>query len=348
MQAWRALLLAAGPTQAKASTARALAWLKTMEQPRLRYPSARLAPNDPAIDRHDSGPWSGVWTLPPTTIGTPYTPVMLLGPLWFPLVAAARADFSGQVDAPFASMDGWTGRRQMTNPSPPPDFIDDPGSLYGDGGINWGRYFVLGSVGGTKQFVAPVGANLTWSATVASVPAGAWSFQLITYATASDAGADTNRLLVGNPWLESERPGDVRDYYTAPYTAGAPQFTGVVLTAGATNDIGGTLAAFTPVGGRTYQILVTNEADVEYAWALHPVAGPGAFVVSKPGRRERRRRRGLPRPAGRVSRHHRHHPVVPDQPAAGPAERLVELDPGRRRRDRARLSGRRQHQTRAR
>jgi hypothetical protein len=51
--------------------------------------------------------------------------ILLTGPLWLPVVAGKRVDFSGRVDAPFYSMDGWVGRRDIVNPSPPPPYITD-------------------------------------------------------------------------------------------------------------------------------------------------------------------------------------------------------------------------------
>ena len=67
------------------------------------------------------------------------------------------------------------------------------------------------------------------SPTVATAPPGPWSFQLVTYANAEDATADANRILVGSPWLERQRPGDIRQYYAASYTPGASQFSGVTV-----------------------------------------------------------------------------------------------------------------------
>lgn len=265
------------------SVSRSIAYLKSQTASRTQYAASILTPADPAVDRHSTGSWLGSYSMPVNSKpAVPYSPVLVTGPLWFPVAAMTRADFAGKIDSPFYSMDGWSGRRGMVNPTPPPDYVTDPASVYADGGVNWGAYFVLGTVNGVKQFRAPIAANATWSAIVDPVPPGQWTFQLITYANATHADADTNRISVGAPWRESERPGDVRTYYSVGYSAGSPQFTGVALVAGATNDINGTLAPFVQRVGFTYQIAVTNETDTEYAWALHPVTGPGAFHISRP------------------------------------------------------------------
>jgi hypothetical protein len=102
----------------------------------------------------------------------------------------------------------------------------------------------------------------------------------MTYANEVDALVDTNRILVGNPWRESERPGGVRDYYTIGYEEGVAQFSGIVLHRGPAGTITGTLEDFTADPARTYQILATIETDVEYAWALEPVEAAGAFSIA--------------------------------------------------------------------
>ena len=267
------------------SVAEAIGFLKSMMAAHTAYTASTLTPDDPGIDRHDTGPWAGTWTDPIDLYpGLPYTPILLTGPLWLPVVAGKRVDFSGRVDAPFYSMDGWVGRRDIVNPSPPPPYITDPNSLYANGGTNWGRFFVVGSVGGKDQFIAPTAANATWFATVATAPPGSWSFQIVTYANAEDATADANRILVGYPWLERQRSGDVRKYYAASYTPGNSQFSGVTVGANGSGGVlvSGTLNAFTAEPGFTYQILATVETDVEYAWALQPVGAAGAFTIDKP------------------------------------------------------------------
>ena len=125
--------------------------------------------------------------------------------------------FHGSVDAPFISMYGAVGVRLLDDSERPGQFVPDPGSLFADGGKNWGSFFVAGSVGGVTQFIARVQDNATFAASMVSPPAGRWSFQLISYATAADALADTNRILIGHPWRETERPGDVRDYDVTAY-----------------------------------------------------------------------------------------------------------------------------------
>jgi phage-related protein len=265
------------------SVSKSLAYLKAQAEGRTPYVSTTLVPDDLGIDRHSTGPWTGLYTLPvDPNPGVPYSPVLIEGPLWFPVTAGARVDFSGRVDVPFYTMDGYAGHRQMVNPAPPPPYIDDPNSIYADGGTNWGRYYVLGTVNGVKQFLAPIAANATWADSVNPVPAGAWSFQIVTYASKADADADANRIMVGHAWLQTERPGDVRDFYSTAYLGGSPQFVGVTLSGAGPYVIQGSLQGFTEQAGFTYQILVTNETDVEYCWALQPVVGPGAFTISRP------------------------------------------------------------------
>jgi hypothetical protein len=265
------------------SVMRSLAYLLAQTKPRSLYNQAALVAFDPEINRHSSGTWNGWWTMPPATTHQNYSPIQLTGPLWFPLTPGIRADFAGQVDVPFYSMDGWQGRRDMVNPSPPPDYITDPSTVYADGGANWGRYFIVGSVVSVTQFITPIGSNAQWQATVAAVPPGQWTFQIVTYANASDAGADVNRIVVGYPWLEAERPGDVRNYLAVPYVPGTPQFTNVGHGDGPNAIIAGRVTPFNATPGCTYQILVTNETDVEYAWALEPIAvGATNFMIQRP------------------------------------------------------------------
>jgi hypothetical protein len=234
------------------------------------------------VDRRSSGAWTGTYTLPSSRSALPYTPILIKGPLYFPIVAGRPVTFRGAVDAPFVSLYGPVGVRLIEDSERPAQFVADPGSLFADGGTNWGSFFVAGSVGGATQFVARVLANATFTASMVSPPAGRWSFQLLSYATAADALADTNRILIGHPWLETERPGDVRDYDITAYTAAAPLFMGVALRkAGENSVITGTLGAFTANPAYAYRILVTNEGDVEYAWALEEAVA-GSFTIAKP------------------------------------------------------------------
>ena len=229
-----------------------------------------------------SGTWAGTYTLPAGRNARPYTPVLIRGPLYFPIVSGRPVTFQGTVDLPFISLYGSVGARLADDKERPGQFIPDPGTHFADGGKNWGSFFVVGSVGGVKQFVAKVIGNATFEASIVSSPRGSWSFQLISYANAADALADTNRIPVGHPWLEAERPGDVRQYYAVDYTPRAPLFSDVVLrTVDGNSTITGTLGAFTVDGSFAYRILVTSESDVEYAWALEDAA-PGAFSIAKP------------------------------------------------------------------
>ena len=245
-------------------------------------------------------------------------------------------------------MYGAVGVRLLDDSERPGQFVPDPGSLFADGGKNWGSFFVAGSVGGVTQFIARVQDNATFAASMASPPAGRWSFQLISYATAADALADTNRILIGHPWRETERPGDVRDYDVTAYVKASPLFTDVALRAtGADAVIAGRLGAFVTDPSCRYRILVTNEVDVEYAWALQE-ATPGPFIIREPrpfGGKVRLRLVELEQGCGRrvigqvwaeenaavesawpdlqdrISLHHRRHPVSAHQHRAGPQGR---------------------------
>lgn|GEM_PF-2121673 len=234
------------------------------------------------MDRTSSGLWKGAYTLPAGPNSPPYTPVSVTGPLHFPIVSGRPVTFQGTVDLPFISLYGPVGVRLLDDEEHPGQFIPDPGTRFADGGKNWGSFFVAGSVNGMVQFVARVMGNATFDAFVVSPPRGSWSFQLISYANAADALADTNRNPIGHPWLESERPGDVRQYRTVGYVPRAPIFSNVTLRSVEGNSIiAGTLGAFDVNGSFAYKILVTTESDVEYAWALED-ATAGPFTLSKP------------------------------------------------------------------
>ncbi len=245
--------------------------------------SSLLVPDAADVGRTSSGTWTGTYTRPTGRRSLPYTPILIRGPLYFPIIPGRPVLFHGTVDVPFVSLFGQVGVRLLDDEERPGKYIPDPGTHFAEGGTNWGSFFVAGSVGGKTQFVARVLGNATFEASVVSPPRGNWSFQLISYATAAAAAADTNRVMIGHPWLESERPGDVRDHYAVDYTPRTPLFTDVVLrTAGGSSNIAGTLGAFTVNTSFTYKILVTTESDVEYAWALED-ASAGSFSITKPG-----------------------------------------------------------------
>jgi hypothetical protein len=276
------LLLGNQQTALQDSVDRARSFLLGQAKPRTPHRSSSLLPDDPAVDRRSNGPWTGTYTLPTRQSALPDTPLLIKGPLYFPIVPGRPVTFHGTVDAPFVSMYGPVGARLLEDSERPGQFVPDPGSLFAEGGKNWGSFFVAGSVGGATQFIARVQGNATFAASMVSPPAGRWSFQLISYATATDALADINRISVGQPWREAEHPGDVRDYDVTAYTQAAPLFTGVTLRAtGADSVIASTLGAFAADPSCTYKVLVTNEADVEYAWALEDAA-PGPFIIRKP------------------------------------------------------------------
>ena len=240
----------------QASVSKARSFLLGQAKTRTPYRSSSLVADDPAVRRQSRGPWTGTYTLPRASTEPRYTPILIKGPLHFPIVAGRPVTFNGSVDLPFVSLEGMAA--------------------------GWGDFFVVGSVGGARQFIAKVHANATFKASLVAPRAGRWSFQLVTYANAADARADRNRIAIGHPWLETERPGDVTDYYAVPYTPAEPLFIGVVLkTSGNDSVIAGFLGAFAANPACRYKVLVTNEVDAEYAWAFEPAA-PGAFTISKP------------------------------------------------------------------
>ena len=248
-----------GPDEDEAirlSVSRARDFLLQQARTRTPYRASLIVPDDPTVDWRSGGPWRGTYSLPSAPDGLPYTPILIKGPLHFPIAAHRFVTFHGSVDLPFVSMEGIA--------------------------TNWPSYYVVGSVRGIKQFIARVNSNATFEASLVIPPPGQWSFQLATYGNAADAGLDRNRIAVGHPWLEAERPGDVRDYYATTYRLGPPVFTGVVLsTSGGVSTITGTLATFTNEKQYSYGIFVTSEVDVEYAWAL-VAATPGPFSIERP------------------------------------------------------------------
>lgn len=266
----------------QASVDRARQFLLGQAKTRTAHNSSSLVPDDVAVGRTSTGTWKGTYTLPASRSSLPYTPILMKGPLHFPIAPGRPVTFQGTVDVPFVSLYGPVGVRLIADKERPGQFLADPNTHFAEGGTKWGSFFVVGSVGGVKQFIARVHGNTTFEASVVSPLKGSWSFQLVSYATAADALADTRRILIGHPWLESERPGDVRQHYIADYVPSAPLFSGVVLRAvDGRSTITGTLHAFTVNRPFTYRILVTSESDVEHAWALVD-AKAGSFSIAKP------------------------------------------------------------------
>lgn len=241
------------------AVALALDYLLAQRAARSLYLSSTMTPDDEDVGYGTTGTWTGTFTVPVGLDDPPTdTPVIVEGPLWFPITAGAAADFQGRVDYPFYSMQGWAGS---------------------DGSDSWGHYYVVGSVDGVTQFRVETGANSAWSAHVDDPPSGSWSFQLVTYANGTDATADTNRILVASAWLESERPGDVRDYYRWAYNAADAQFSDVVVTPGSTSTIEGTVAG---VGGidRFDPKFWTVNFDVKAMGAVVTVGDDGLDVTA--------------------------------------------------------------------
>ena len=237
------------------SVARARSFLLQQAATRTPFRSSLLVPDDPALDRRTGGRWTGTYTLPSASMAVRDTPILLRGPLCFPIEAGRPVTFHGSVDTPFVSMEGMDGA--------------------------WPSYFVLGSVGGVRQFAAKVEPNGSFTACLVSAPAGQWCFQLVAYATPGDAEAGRNSVVVGHPWREAERPGDVRDHYGWAYRRASPLFSAVALSQSHGRcAIDGALAPFTAEAAFSYAILVTGESDVEYAWAAVP-ATPGAFRIER-------------------------------------------------------------------
>lgn len=265
----------------QASVDKARHFLLAQAKTRTAHNASSLVPDDAAVGRTSNGTWKGTYTLPTSRSPLPYTPILIKGPLYFPIVPGRPVTFQGTVDVPFISLYGAVGVRLIDDKERPGQFLPDPTTHFAEGGTNWGSFFVVGSVGGVTQFIARVLGNATFEASVVSPRRGSWSFQLASYATAADALADTNRILIGHPWLESERPGDVRQHYAVAYTPRAAVFRDVELrTADGSSTVTGTVGAFTVNRSFTYRILVTSESDVEHAWALED-ATTGSFSITK-------------------------------------------------------------------
>jgi len=260
-----------------ASAARSLAFVKSMQAGRDVWVSSQLTPDDPMFLRTSAGTWTGRYTMPDNTLnaGLPDTPILLQGPLWFPIIAGQEVTFTGFVNAPFASMDGFAGIRYINND---PSQGVDPSSAYNENETaqNWGTYYVVGTCGGVTQFRARIGPNRSWVAVVENPPSGAgWTFQVVTYNTAADDAADSNRRLIGNPWEQFNRSGDIRAYWNHPYTPAAPVFLNVSIELGATVTVSGDIdpTQYTPVAGNHYRVILTEEVDVEYIQMMMDVAG---------------------------------------------------------------------------
>jgi hypothetical protein len=239
----------------RGSVARSRGFLLQQAATRTPFRAARLVADDPTLDRHSAGRWAGRFSLPAEAVTVPDSPVLIRGPLHFPIVAHRPVTFHGTVDLPFVSLEGIS--------------------------TSWASYVVLGSVEGVRQFAAKVQANGSFKASLVSPPAGQWSFQLVAYVSPADAEADRNRVTVGHPWREAERPGDVRDYYASAWREAAPVFTAVALSESQGRSvITGALGPFADGSPGNHAILVTSESDIEYAWAVEPVT-TGAFRIER-------------------------------------------------------------------
>jgi hypothetical protein len=262
------------------SAARSLAFLLTMQSVRTIWVSSQLVPDDPEFLRTSTGTWTGSYTMPDNTLdqGKPYTPILLQGPLWFPILPGQEATFTGFVDVPFASLEGFAGIRYLNGDEAQGV---DPATAYPP---NWGTFYVVGSCGGVTQFRARIASNCSWVAVLENPPAGTgWSFQIVTYANAADDTADVNRRLIGNPWDQSDRSGDIRVFWTRPYTPPpAPLFHNVAnVPFGASFMLSGDIdpSQYTPKVGCSYRVMLTEEVDVEYVQLLFDVTGNHFQVV---------------------------------------------------------------------
>ena len=81
------------------SVDRARSFLLGQARTRTLHRSSSLVPDDPAVNRKSSGTWTGTYTLPPGGSALPYTPLLIRGPLYFPIVAGRPVTFRGSVDA---------------------------------------------------------------------------------------------------------------------------------------------------------------------------------------------------------------------------------------------------------
>ena len=165
------------------SVDRARRFLLGQAKTRTPHKSSLLVPDDPAVGRRWTGTWTGTGTsCRPLGARFLYTPLLIKGPLYFPIVAGRPVTFHGSVDAPFISMYGAVGVRLLDDSERPGQPLQRPRDRsWPTAGENWGSFFVAGSVGGVTQFIARVQDNATFAASMVSPPAGRWSFQLLAW-----------------------------------------------------------------------------------------------------------------------------------------------------------------------
>jgi hypothetical protein len=97
------LSLADQQTALQDSVDRAKSFLLGQAKTRAPHRSSSLVPADPAVGRKSTGTWTGTYTLPTARSALPYTPILIKGPLYFPIVAGRPVTFCGSVDAPVIS-----------------------------------------------------------------------------------------------------------------------------------------------------------------------------------------------------------------------------------------------------
>ena len=94
------LLLADQQTALQDSVDRARSFLLGQARTRTPHRSSSLVPDDPAVNRKSTGTWTGTYTLPTGRSALPYTPLLIKGPMYFPIVPGRPVTFHGSVDAP--------------------------------------------------------------------------------------------------------------------------------------------------------------------------------------------------------------------------------------------------------
>ena len=101
-----AALLADPQTALQDSVDRARSFLLGQARTRTPHRSSSLVPDDPVVNRKSAGTWTGTYALPTRPSALPYTPLLIKGPMYFPIVPGRPVTFPGSVDAPFISLYG--------------------------------------------------------------------------------------------------------------------------------------------------------------------------------------------------------------------------------------------------
>ncbi len=176
-------------------------------------------------------------------------------------------------------LDGRLGgpARHWSIPTRRPSFIVDPGSVYADGGTNWGQLLHRRRGRWRDAVHRPDRCQQPSGRRRSTILSGSWLHRLC---LARDLGrspdADSDRIPVGHAWLESEAPRRALLPDALCRAGRAVHGRRHASIGPARNAMSGTLGPpFSTVAGRTIRFWRSNETDVEYAWA--PGLSRGAF-----------------------------------------------------------------------